>query len=265
MFASNQQRQMFAPIARLLGATLRGVDGDIQWTDQDKLPAANGLNREFDHANNNHEILQFLPQDANLPYPQMAYEERIFKHGVIATRNNWHDFFNAMVWKRFPCIKSALNGIHHQEMLKQSGSVRSRKRDLLTLFDECGVIVVADQKYLSLIKNHQWQALFVDHQQAWIDNKINLLTFGHAMFEKYLQPYVGMTAQAMLLVNDGTFKTSSITAIDQYLGGAITDELLLTKKADLSPLPVLGIPGWHQQQDESFYANTNYFRPLREF
>ena len=35
------------------------------------------------------------------------------------------------------------------------------------------------------------------------------------------------------------------------------------RKADFTPLPVLGIPGWWAAQDDAFYDDTTVFRPKR--
>lgn len=263
MFKTDQQRLMYAPIAQWLNEALPGEQQrDINSADESQLPNTSVLNQGFNAVNTNNQTLHFVTQNEDLPHAQLAYEERIFLHGIIATRNNWHDYFNALVWKRFPHIKSALNAIHHQEMIKQSGSQRSRKRDLLTLFDECGVIIIADQPVLDMIKNHQWQELFVENKELWLTGEIQVITFGHAMFEKYIQPYIGMTAQALLFSSE-QFNTNKITDIDDHIGQCLVNNTLLQSKAELSPLPILGIPDWHDDQDQQFYANTQYFRPKR--
>jgi len=218
------------------------------------IPGCDFLNNGFEHKNNNLQPLFFAPQDDSLAYPEMNYEERIFNHGLIATRqHNWHDFFNAMVWKTFPQTKSAINALHHQEMINQNGTLRSRKRDLLTLFDESGVIVMAKKAILDLIKNHKWYELFVENKALWLNGSIQIKTFGHALYEKYQSPYVGLTAQALLLEkNTGN--------LDEYLSRELNQQQLLNNKAELSPLPLLGIPQWHKNQNEDFYANSGYFR-----
>lgn len=265
MLKSDQQKYMYGPIAPLLSDTMPVIhERDMVVSDERYLPNTSVLNKGFDSYNDNHKKLQFITQDHDMPYAHMAYEERIFLHGFIATRNNWHDYFNALVWKRFPCIKSALNAIHYQEMTKQSDSMRSRKRDLITLFDECGVIIIAQQPILDMIKQHQWQALFVEHKQHWLTGQIQIITFGHAMFEKYLQPYIGMTAQALLLRSeDMTGDFNNISSVDKKIAKGLMNRHLLNSKADLSPLPILGIPDWYDKQNQQFYDNTQYFRPLR--
>jgi len=218
------------------------------------IPSCEVLNKSFQYKNNNRKQLIFTPQDSHLAFPEMNYEKRIFLYGLIATRkHNWHDFFNALMWKTFPQTKSAINALHRQEIIKQNSSLRSRKRDLLTLFDESGVIVMADKDCLDLIKNHQWQELFVENKALWLNGSIQIKTFGHALYEKYRSPYVGLTAQTLLL-------DKNTTNLDSYLSNELAQGRLLNSKAELSPLPLLGIPHWHKNQNREFYANKNYFR-----
>lgn len=218
------------------------------------IPDCKFLNNKFNHKNVNKHPLVFSPQDESLPYPEMSYEERIFNHGLIATRlHNWHDFFNAMVWKTYPLTKSAINAQHQQEIQKQDSTLRSRKRDLLTLFDESGVIVMAEKSLLDAIRNHQWEILFVENKILWLNGTIQIKTFGHALYEKYRSPYIGLTAQALLL-------EENYTDLDAYLSEALLQKKILETKAELAPLPLLGIPQWHNNQNKAFYANKRYFR-----
>ena len=54
--------------------------------------------------------LRFVAQTPTLLADGLHYEARIHERGEIATRNdNWHDLLNALVWCRYPRIKSALN------------------------------------------------------------------------------------------------------------------------------------------------------------
>lgn len=219
-----------------------------------EIPDCEVLNNNFDYYNNNKKKLIFAQQNNSLTSPDLGYEERIYLKGIIATRaNNWHDFFNAMVWHHYPKTKASINNIHNQELFKQQDNKRTRIRDLLTLFDECGVIVIAQKQYLELIRQHQWHELFIKNKNAWLDGEIKVHTFGHAMFEKYLNPYIGMTAQALFL------ETKPKNA-DEFIADKILNKQILLSKKELWPLPMLGIPNWHPNQDSSFYANKNYFR-----
>ena len=62
-----------------------------------------------EHSLRNHRdlALQFIPQE-ELP-EGVAYESHISHAGKVPTRENLHDFFNALVWLSFPLIKRQLN------------------------------------------------------------------------------------------------------------------------------------------------------------
>jgi len=250
MFSSSCEHLMFQPIATLIASHMPKFSQRCET----HLPSAKQLNLSFNVHNLNDKPLELISQDAALPFKELGYEQRIFHHGLIATReNNWHDFFNALVWFRFPKTKTIINATHYQEQSTQINTLRSARRDLLTLFDECGVIIQADKKIHQLIKKHQWQELFVENKKLWESKEIKVTTFGHAMYEKYLNPYIGMTAKALLLPKDDV-------NCDGFIASKIASNEVLINKGELLPLPVLGIPGWYENQDEQFYANQNYFR-----
>ncbi len=227
------------------------------------------LNRNFKYRNHNGQPLRFVPQDESLPYPHLAYEARIWQHGLIATRSNWHDFFNALVWHVFPRSKSALNAVHWQEMQAQAGSQRSPRRDALTLFDESGLLVLAeDTADLTDLSGHHWSQLLKARASRWQAGRIQAITFGHALYEKYLDPYVGMTGKALLLrlpserlqqLHAG--HGSAQRLLDEWLAGAMLAGRLLHSGRELAPMPVLGIPGWWANRPENFLQTSHYFRP----
>lgn len=194
------------------------------------------------------------------------YESRIYLAGELQTRlENWHDFFNAMCWLQFPKIKSALNALHFAASKTRTvGTNRSPLENALTLFDECGAVIVTDDdSLLEIIRQHEWQALFLDNQKLF-GNHIQCYVVGHAMHEKALAPYIGMTTQSVLLKQDSDFfqKTylEQLEAIDQVVSGLWMNRKIEQPK-DLQPFPLLGVPGWwHEEQDEAFYANEGYFR-----
>lgn len=241
---------MFTPLQELIQQTYQ----QFEQRNIKQLPTSKILNKYLGQQNLNQKSLRFVTQDDDLPYPELGYEQRIYQHGIIATRsNNWHDYFNALIWLKHPQTKSAINAIHQQEIKKQTTNLRSKRRDLLTLFDECGVLVFAEEKIVELIKQHKWQELFVENKESWQDGSITIETFGHAMYEKYLNPYIGMTAKALFL-------PSNIDNVDNYLAKELIKEQLLVDKKELFPLPMLGIPNWHKHQTQEFYDNRNYFR-----
>ena len=197
------------------------------------------------------------------------YERRIYHQGIVSTRPDcWHDFFNAMVWLRFPQIKVAINALHNR--VKRQAGKRGKLRDALTLFDECGVILVSsDRDFLKAASHRDWQQIFQHQASAWQLNT-QIFVCGHAMLEKLLSPYKSMTAKALLVHTDpNTMRLPHdelLVLLDHKIAQLMLAGEVLTSPPHLSPLPLAGIPGWHWQgqQDDLFYADTGVFRPPPE-
>jgi len=51
--------------------------------------------------------------------------------------------------------------------------------------------------------------------------------------------------------------------VDDLLAKQLVQAELLLDNQQLSPLPLLGVPGWYKEQEQAFYADTSYFRPKR--
>jgi hypothetical protein len=198
----------------------------------------------------------------------MQYEQRIAANGEIATRENWHDLFNALQWLAMPKAKAAISE-QHARLLAQGGEnearVRSVARDVLTLFDENGVIVASsDPSMLQLIRDFKWTTLFVDRRHEVMAN-MRFYLVGHGMLEKSLTPFIGLTAKALLMPVDGALlqmeSPALLTQLDQHAAAWLMNENNLTSTRHLCPLPLLGIPGWDARNEfPAFYGNAGYFR-----
>lgn len=209
-------------------------------------------------------VVQPVAQASEITCFEDQYEPRVFLKRELQTRTeNWHDFFNAMIWLKFPRSKLALNRRHYEAASKrEAGTNRSPLENRLTQFDECGAVIVASSKQpLELIRNHQWHTLFVEQASLFKDD-IRCIIFGHAMFEKALKPYIGMTCHCLLLA-DPALLAGLKQGNNEALDGVIAD-YWLKQSADrpdrLQPLPLLGVPGYWPEQDSAFYANDKYFR-----
>ncbi len=248
-----------------------------RWTNWPNCVVLNRLWREqlakrnADHAyNSSGKILTFRSQ-SELSNQALYYEQHIYETGEIPTRDqNWHDYFNAMIWIQFPKIKAAINNQHIAEIAKQ-GEVkkRTRKRDALTLFDESGLIIVsADQAMINAHQVHDWQTLFLTARDQW-HKKICIFIFGHGLYEKSLSPYIGMTGNALHIKMKAEFfqltRDKQAELLDKKIANEITQAEQLTIPKDLTPLPMLGVPGWWAENtNPAFYSNTDYFRPKRK-
>jgi len=220
--------------------------------------------------------IQFVNQASACSTFESQYEPRIYLKGEVQTRlKNWHDFFQVLVWKTFPKTKKLLNTLHYQAStqrlsLDSTNKQRTPVENFITLFDECGIIIVShNAELLKMIKEFQWETLFWENREAF-NTDIACFTFGHAMYEKAINPYIGMTANAILIHTDKAISDMAdkrgLDLIDTLTSSTITKNLEETPdlKGHLTPFPLLGVPNWHKDNNEKrFYLNENYFRKKR--
>jgi hypothetical protein len=198
------------------------------------------------------------------------YEVRIFDTGEVATRpGSWHDLFNALVWLAFPRTKAIINRHHRDEILAHRGKPqRGTARDVLTLFDEGGVLVAsADANLSALLRDFRWKELFWACR-AEVRRSMRFHVFGHAIYEKALEPYPGVTAKALIVAIDAsTFAAPmerQLAELDASAAAHFSVAQALASTRSLSPLPVLGVPGWDPANErEAYYDDASQFRPGR--
>ncbi len=218
--------------------------------------------------------LRFVAQDYGKLALEARYEPRCYLQGEVQTReDNWHDLFNALVWFAFPAAKRAINARHYAALTSgQAGEGRSERgavRDMNTLFDESGVVVpYAEEGQAEALRSFDWHALFWQ-RRAEIGRNIDFYLFGHGLYEKMLNPYVGLAGQGLLVkVEAGFFGlplTQRLQRLDELLAVYLDDPAHCMTTRELTPVPLLGIPGWTDENtQESYYGNTDYFRPGRQ-
>jgi len=216
--------------------------------------------------------LRFVAQKrGKIPFEEQ-YEPRCYLTGEVQTReHNWHDLFNALVWLALPKTKAVLNARHYHALIKERASgntARGAVRDVNTLLDESGVIVAyADAELAELLRNFEWKELFWKRREQ-LGAAMGFYLFGHGLYEKALQPYVGMTGQGLLIqVEQGFFSwpaEQQLKHLDSLLADYLTTPGYCGSTHDLSPVPLLGVPGWEADNDcAAYYDNTSYFRPGR--
>lgn len=249
---------------RILGQRLSAVD--------DWRLALNALAEERGIRNYQGLPVSFVAQ-AELP-PATAYEAFIGSSGKVPTRDNLHDFLNALIWLSFPAVKARLNALQAAELAKAgtvSGSSKPRgaARDAATIFDENAALLLvpdnaAGQSLSAALRQHQWQQVFVDQGQVF-GGAAEVWLFGHALLEKLVQPYKAITAHTLVLgVPESYFALTDEARrgwIDQRVAAELAQPDALIGR--LTPLPVLGVPGWSGGQDQAFYADVSVFRPKR--
>jgi len=211
--------------------------------------------------------LRFVPQAKKPTDFEYGYEQRIYRNGDIQTRLNWHDFFNALIWMAMPESKRALNALHYHDMERchaQGKQNRSPTQNAVTLFDECGLVLVSDSEdLLNLVKTMRWHELFWQNR-ADVNHHMRGFLFGHGLYEKAFQPYPGFCANALLILYREPDIGMDTARWDTVTLRAINATRWQDGPSVLAPFPLLGMPGWYAENEHAaFYQNRSYFRAAR--
>jgi hypothetical protein len=231
---------IFAPLARWLRLE-RSLEA------LNRAAAQAGIATESGHP------LRFVAPDPS----SASYEMRIFETGRVATRpDSLHDWFNALVWLAFPRTKARLNAMHAAEIPREGGR-RGRLRDMLTIFDEGGALVVSDDAQLAgLVREMRWRELFWSERERLV-REMRFVVLGHAVLEQALKPWPGITCKAIFV--------SPARSLDEQAAAWLSQCGPQATPKDLAPLPVFGYPGWLPgSANAEFYDDERYFRPLRQ-
>ena len=176
---------MSHPSLRAMSSPLHDFPRRPQTPDA-KPPSLDALNalRDASHCTGAGRSTRFV-HDEPAGDASEGYEERTWRSGEVITRpDNWHDAFNALAWLAYPQTKRALNRLHHEHAdsaLSAAANARGVARDVLTLFDEDGLLVAcADPRLAGLLKNFQWKELFWEQREA-VARSMRFHVFGHAL------------------------------------------------------------------------------------
>lgn len=212
---------------------------------------------------------------AQQPRPRrfdQRYESRIWLNGELQVRDgSWHDAFNVLVWLAFPRTKAALNARHYAALREQRahGKInRGPVADALTLFDEGGIAVACAAGDLADdLRQFRWKTLF-RHKRERVRREMRFYAFGHALYEKALQPFAGITGRAIIVAAGRGFTEQPLMAqldqVDRELAAYVGDSAHMHSTRELAPLPILGVPGWHPANEtDAYYDDIVQFRPGR--
>jgi hypothetical protein len=259
-----------ALIASPIFASVRSLVARLPGTGFPALEALNAIAADREIATGGGAALRFVAAGPHADATDRSYEERVFETGAVPTReSSWHDIFNALVWLAFPRTKATLNRRHCEELRARRGHpLRGTARDVLTLFDEGGVLVAcADPSLASLLRDFRWKELFWQRRSD-VRHRMRFHVFGHAILETALAPFRGLTAKALILDADDDALEYPADALNTMLDAraaayfAAPDALASTRS--LAPLPILGIPGWTPESDDpAYYDDVGQFRPGR--
>ncbi|MGL5003054.1 MAG: DUF3025 domain-containing protein [Casimicrobium sp.] len=207
--------------------------------------------------------LRFIPAPEQ-KLSAVEYETRIVSHRELIVNDNWHDVFNACIWLTFPQTKRIISELH-VALGAGENNRRPRRRDVLTLFDESGAILLCEPSRCSefeiLNKTHQWKTMFVERRAEWLAH-VRPILFGHGALEQLATNWHrGLTVKAQWAPLS---PTSSMEEIDRYLATEIAADRVLCEDERRIPLPLLGVPGWFAENEDSVcYYDAGVFRPAR--
>jgi hypothetical protein len=261
-----ERSPMFEPLRRH-GAALRLP----RWPSPDDLQRALAT-REPTLTSRSGVRIAFVAQRRSSGVFEEKYEPRIYLKGEVQMRErNWHDLLNALVWLTFPSAKAELNRRHYHALLEQQTNRapnRGPVQDAMTLFDEGGVVVAArNRELLQLLENFAWKELFWrNRSRVMADMRFYL--FGHALYEKALDPFTGITGRGLLFEVDAAYFDAppevEHSRLDDMIAGRLADSAALRSTRELAPVPILGVPGWCADNvRESYYDDVDYFRTGR--
>lgn len=224
-----------------------------RWAGAQTLEALNALAEAAGLRTESGRAVRFVAPAADDPY----YEVSVYETGRVATRGgNLHDWFNALAWLAFPRTKARINAMHAAAIPREGGR-RGRLRDLLTLLDEGGAIVACgDPELNAMLRRHEWRRLFWDNRGR-VRDAMRVHVLGHAVLEKALAPWPGITCKAIFVAPQGD-------------PDALAADWLRALPAEATPrslaaLPVFGYPGWLAEgESAAFYDDARFFRGPRE-
>lgn len=239
---------------------------DLQRIDFERVACADQLNLRVAELNLPAAVFDRRFEHSSSVLKALAYEQRV-SEGLIPTRNLGHDWFNGLIWLRWPRMKHALNHFHLQspDVNEPSALRRTPRRDALTLWDESGLLLlVREPKWLNWLELHDWAAFFVENRALWATD-VYPLVVGHGLLDALRNPHKGLCAKVHVVCWPAALDafnlgraTEWFDELDRYMVNWL--ERLQSPRA-LRPLPVMGIPGWFEvNQQIGFYDDASVFR-----
>jgi hypothetical protein len=222
------------------------------------------------------ELLRRVPQAGNVELPRFVcqrrveveraggYEQHIARLAAVPTRSdNWHDFFNMVVWAHFPKLRWALNALHvdPQVGLKDPRNGRAPAQNLAATFDESGLLVLStSQSVLDDLRELKFRRVFWE-RRAELMATTRFWLVGHGLFESLMLPPPGLAARSIQL-HVPALPAAGSDALRFEVDALIAARIhgWRTSRAVLDPLPLLCIPGYADNDTQAFYDDPRNIR-----
>jgi len=133
------------------------------------------------------------------------YESSIIEDHLIPMRErNLHDYFNSLIWLRFPWAKYALHERAYRSYLETppalTGNLRNDLTDALTRFDEGGLVYFAECDEDPKSVRALFRSLDTEAKCAYAaSRRAQFAVFGHGLLEVWNQGGRNLTASTLLV------------------------------------------------------------------
>jgi hypothetical protein len=207
----------------------------------------------------------FVTHDRDAVSRAGGYERHVARLRAVPTRpRHWHDFFNMAVWAHFPRMRWALNAVHVDEA---PGPVdprngRSASQSAAAQFDESGMVVTGTSaSLLGDLQALRFKRVFWERRAELLETT-RFWLIGHGAFESLMAPHLGLAAKAVLLPLDHALPDDALRhLVDAQVSALVRRWKLNAPRLD--PIPLLGIPGYADNDAPEFYDDAQYFRIQR--
>ncbi len=133
------------------------------------------------------------------------YESSIIEdHEIPMRERNLHDYFNSLVWLRFPLAKMALHERAYRSYVDAppalTGNLRNDLTDALTRFDEGGLAYFLNPDEDAATVRELFRSLDTPQKLSYgRDRLAQFEVFGHGLMEVWLQGGRNLTASAFVV------------------------------------------------------------------
>lgn len=223
------------------------------------------------------ELARQVPQAADVELPRFVtqsrealkqvggYEQHVARLGSVPTRPQaWHDFFNMVVWAHFPKLRWALNALHVDPKAcpKDPRNARAPAQNLAASFDESGLLVLSSSRgVLEELRALRFKHVFWQ-RRAEVLETTRFWLVGHGALESLLAQPPGLIGRALLLHVPALPAVDGADALRFEIDARVAASIHAwrTTRTVLDPIPLLGIPGYTDNDCAEFYDDLRNIR-----
>jgi hypothetical protein len=211
------------------------------------------------------ELPRFVTQAREALRRAGGYEQHVAQLNAVPTRPGaWHDFFNMVVWAHFPKLRWALNALHVDPTVgpKDPRNGRAPAQNLAASFDESGMMVLSTSRsVLESLRALRFKSVFWQ-QRAELLETTRFWLVGHGALESLLARPPGLIGRALLLLVPALPPAGDSDTLRFELDARVAAVIhgWRSTRTVLDPVPLLGIPGYADNDAADFYDDLRNIR-----